>query len=184
MKPWYDPVELALSLGITLPLFFFYAWRIYAGIMKHREGLRFFCADELGEHLEELKADLKLEELSGESLRGEFLSAAVWNLYEERLGSVRRALRADAHTVILLGFFGTLVGVVGAFYGFSLPEGGAPSPVQIIHRLLRGGLATALVSSLVASVLAGLAITYLSLTEEKTARARRNLLKALREVWP
>ena len=184
MKPWYDPVELALSLGITLPLFLFYAWRVYAGIIKHREGLRFLCAGELGEYLERLKEDLKVKELSEASLRGEFLSAAVWNLYEERLGSVRRALRADAHTVVLLGFFGTLVGVVGAFYGVSPPEGETASPLELIHRLLQGGLATALVSSLVASVLAGLAITYLSLTEEKTIRARKNLLKALREVWP
>lgn len=183
-KPWYDPAQLALSLGITLPLFLFYAWRIYSGILRHREALSFlFCPHLVREALEGLAENLRLEGSEPSSLKEDLLAALAWNLYEERLGSVRRSLRADVYTVILIGFLGTLIGVVNAFYHLSWSLGAASaSPSEVVSVLLRGGLATALISSLVASVMAGLAMTYLSHTERRAVQARDSLLRGLLEV--
>lgn len=182
--PWYDPRELAFSLGATLPLFIFYAWRIYSCVLKHHEGLKFFMRyEDLRAEIEKLYQSLSMDDIDLPSLRMDFLASAAWNLYEERVGSLRRALRADVYTVILIGFLGTLIGVVSAFWKLSVGAGAAvTSPTQVISGLLKGGLSTALISSLVASVLGGLAMTYLSLTEVQAVKARNELLRALREV--
>ncbi len=185
---WYAPKEMALSLGVTLPFFLFYAWRIYSLVLDHMSALRFFSKDG---GVSRMVSDAVRKALPGEGAEasqavGELLLhmgiSALYGEYDRRIGGVRRALRADVYTVILIGFFGTLFGMAGAFslIGEKVTQGMA-NPVLLVEELVKGGMATALVSSLVAAVLGGAAMAYLSFTEREVVEARQRLAVLIRE---
>ena len=58
---------------------------------------------------------------------------------------------------------------------------GMANPVLLVEELVKGGMATALVSSLVAAVLGGAAMAYLSFTEREVVEARQRLAVLIRE---
>ena len=44
--PWYQPSQILLALGITLPFFLYYGYRIYGLVLDHRAALRRFSKPE------------------------------------------------------------------------------------------------------------------------------------------
>ncbi len=186
---WYAPKEMALSLGITLPFFLFYAWRIYSLILDHMAAMRFFSQEggvkgmlEESIRFDAFPAALDAGSKGWEQLLLQLGVSTIYGEYERRIGGVRRALRADVYTVILIGFFGTLFGMAGAFalIGEKI-YGGLSNPGMLVGELVKGGMATALVSSLVAAVLGGVAMAYLSFTEREVSAARQRLAHMVRE---
>lgn len=185
---WYAPKELALSLGITLPFFLYYAWRLYSLILDHMAALRFFGREQGAVLMVEEAVASALPagpDVTGGELMLQLGLSSLFTEYERRIGGTRRAIRADIYTVILIGFFGTLFGMAGSFtlIGQQI-HAGLSDPAGLIQGLVKGGMATALVSSLVAAVMGGAAMAYLSFTERAVVEARLRLsrlaLEALR----
>ena len=185
---WYAPKELALSLGITLPFFLYYAWRLYSLILDHMAALRFFGREQGAVLMVEEAVASALPagpDVTGGELMLQLGLSSLFTEYERRIGGTRRAIRADIYTVILIGFFGTLFGMAGSFtlIGQQI-HAGLSDPAGLIQGLVNGGMATALVSSLVAAVMGGAAMAYLSFTERAVVEARLRLsrlaLEALR----
>ena len=159
MEPWYSPLQVLAALGLTLPLFIFYSWRIYNLILEHHHELK------------ELKKNGWIEKILSEDWNKDELSArlalnAVFFHFDKRLGALRRSLRADVYIIILIGFIGTLLGMIGSFTTLLLAVGKSSlEPSAAITSLVKGGLSTALVSSLIAAVLAVFVMGYLEYTE-------------------
>ena len=175
---WYHPVQIVIALGVTLPLFLYYGYRIYNLVLDHRAALRRFLDPAASARCVREK---RLAAPAGD-LAVQIALAEVFAEFERELGSRRRALRTDSQAVILVGFIGTLIGVSGAFASLASygpeSEGGT---LGLLGQLVGGGLATALVSSLVAALLGVLALGYLSATERAVVTARQRLLAACRE---
>ena len=179
--PWYQPSQILLALGITLPFFLYYGYRIYGLVLDHRAALRRFSKPEGSA---ELVREARLAAAEGE-LAAQLAMAEVFTALDHELGTRRRALRADAHAVVLVGFVGTLIGVSSAFASLASQgsEDGREAFV-LVEQLVGGGLATALVSSLVAALLGVLSLGYLSATERAVVTVRRRILAACREDLP
>ena len=179
--PWYQPSQILLALGITLPFFLYYGYRIYGLVLDHRAALRRFSKPEGSA---ELVREARLAATEGE-LAAQLAMAEVFTALDHELGARRRALRSDAHAVVLVGFVGTLIGVSSAFA--SLASQGSDDGREafgLVEQLVGGGLATALVSSLVAALLGVLSLGYLSATERTVVTVRRRILAACREDLP
>ena len=179
--PWYQPSQILLALGITLPFFLYYGYRIYGLVLDHRAALRRFSKPEGSA---DLVRDARLASAEGE-LAAQLALAEVFTALDHELGTRRRSLRADAHAVVLVGFVGTLIGVSSAFA--SIATKGADSErgtFVLVEQLVGGGLATALVSSLVAALLGVLSLGYLSATERAVVTVRRRILAACRADLP
>lgn len=179
--PWYQPSQILVALGITLPFFLYYGYRIYGLVLDHRAALRRFSKPEGSA---ELVREARLAAAEGE-LAAQLAMAEVFTALDHELGTRRRALRADAHAVVLVGFVGTLIGVSSAFA--SLASQGSDDGREafaFVEQLIGGGLATALVSSLVAALLGVLSLGYLSATERAVVTVRRSILAACREDLP
>ena len=183
MQPasWYHPAQIVLALGITLPLFLYYGYRIYNLVLDHREALRRFLDADTGARLVQEKLRETPPAGHAGDLAAQLAFAEVFAEFERDLGSRRRALRTDSQAVVLVGFIGTLIGVSGAFASLaSHGPGNERGALGLLEQLVGGGLATALVSSLVAALLGVLALGYLSATERAVVTARRSLLAACR----
>ena len=179
--PWYQPSQLLLALGITLPFFLYYGYRIYGLVLDHRAALRRLSKPEGGA---ELVREVRLALAEGE-LAAQLALAEVFTALDHELGARRRALRSDAHGVVLVGFVGTLVGVSSAFASLgSQGSDDGREALVLVEQLVGGGLATALVSSLVAALLGVVSLGYLSATERAVVTVRRGILAACREDLP
>lgn len=179
--PWYQPTQILLALGITLPFFLYYGYRIYGLVLDHRAALRRFSKPEGSA---ELVREARLAAAEGE-LAAQLAMAEVFTALDHELGTRRRALRSDAHAVVLVGFVGTLIGVSSAFASLaSQGSGDGREAFGLVEQLVGGGLATALVSSLVAALLGVLSLGYLSATERAVVTVRRRILAACREDLP
>ena len=179
--PWYQPSQILVALGITLPFFLYYGYRIYGLVLDHRAALRRFSKSEGSA---KLVREARLAAAEGE-LAAQLAMAEVFTALDHELGTRRRALRSDAHAVVLVGFVGTLIGVSSAFA--SLASSGSDEGREasaIVEQLIGGGLATALVSSLVAALLGVLSLGYLSATEHAVVTVRRRVLAACRADLP
>jgi len=161
MEPWFSPIQILLSLGITTPLFGYYAWRIYCLIIEHH--MSFSLVEDNEWFDKKLPKNWRKDELSAQlALNSIFLS------YDKKIGAIRRSLRADIYTIILVGFIGTLIGMIGSFTTLLMAVGSRSlDPAMAITTLVKGGLSTALVSSLIAAILASVVMAYLSFTEKK-----------------
>lgn len=178
---WYHPAQIVLALGVTLPLFLYYGYRIYNLVLDHREALRRFLDTGAGTRLVQEKLREAPPAGHAGDLAVQLALAEVFAEFERDLGSRRRALRTDSQAVVLVGFIGTLIGVSGAFASLaSYGSGNERGALGLLEQLVGGGLATALVSSLVAALLGVLALGYLSATERAVVTARRRLLAACR----
>lgn len=178
---WYHPALIVLALGVTLPLFLYYGYRIYNLVLDHREALRRFLDAGTGARLVQEKLREATPAGHTEGLAAQLAFAEVFAEFERDLGSRRRALRTDSQAVVLVDFIGTLIGVSGAFASLaSHGSGNERGALGLFEQLVGGGLATALVSSLVAALLGVLALGYLSATERAVVTARRSLLTACR----
>lgn len=183
MQPasWYHPAQIVLALGVTLPLFLYYGYRIYNLVLDHRAALRHFLDAGIGARLVQEKLRETPPAGPAGDLAAQLAFAEVFAEFERDLGSRRRALRTDSQAVVLVGFIGTLIGVSGAFASLaSYGSGNDRGALGLLEQLVGGGLATALVSSLVAALLGVLALGYLSATERAVVTARRSLLAACR----
>lgn len=183
MQPasWYHPVQIVLALGVTLPLFLYYGYRIYNLVLDHRAALRRFLDADAGARLVQEALREQPPAAHAGDLAVQLALAEVFAEFERDLGSRRRALRTDSQAVVLVGFIGTLIGVSGAFASLaSHGSSGSGGALGLLEQLVGGGLATALVSSLVAALLGVLALGYLSATERAVVTARRRLLAACR----
>ena len=179
--PWYQPTQILLALGITLPFFLYYGYRIYGLVLDHRAALRRFSKPDGSA---ELVREARLAAAEGE-LAAQLAMAEVFTALDHELGTRRRSLRSDAHAVVLVGFVGTLIGVSSAFA--SLASQGSDDGREafgLVEQLVGGGLATALVSSLVAALLGVLSLGYLSATERAVVTVRRCILAACRADLP
>lgn len=179
--PWYQPSQILIALGITLPFFLYYGYRIYGLVLDHRAALRRFSSPRGSA---ELVREARLAAAEGD-LAAQLALAEAFTALDHELGSRRRALRADAHAVVLVGFVGTLIGVSSAFASLashgSVDDRGA---FGLVEQLVGGGLATALVSSLIAALLGVLSLGYLSATERTVVAVRRRILAACRADLP
>ena len=183
MQPasWYHPAQIVLALGVTLPLFLYYGYRIYSLVLDHRAALRRFLDAGIGVRLVQEKLREAPPAGHAGDLAAQLALAEVFAEFERDLGSRRRALRTDSQAVVLVGFIGTLIGVSGAFASLaSHGSGNERGALGLLEQLVGGGLATALVSSLVAALLGVLALGYLSATERAVVTARLSLLAACR----
>ena len=183
MQPasWYHPAQIVLALGVTLPLFLYYGYRIYNLVLDHRAALRRFLDADTGARLVQEALREKPPAAHAGGLAVQLALAEVFAEFERDLGSRRRALRTDSQAIVLVGFIGTLIGVSGAFASLaSYGSNGSGGALGLLEQLVGGGLATALVSSLVAALLGVLALGYLSATERAVVTARRRLLAACR----
>ncbi len=170
MNPWYEPLQIIAALGVTGPFLILYAYRVYSKILEHRGALQDLAKDDwidrflpLGWNRDELSTQLALN--------------SVYLEFDQRLGSVRRSLRSDVYAIILIGFIGTLTGMLGAFTTLLLSVGSQGlDPAHAVTSLIRGGLSMALVSSLIAAIIAAIVMGYLSFTEIKPVvlKARLN----------
>ena len=169
MEPWFSPLQIILSLGITSPLFVYYAWRIYCLILEHHMAFSTFEDKQWIDKV--LPQNWKKDELSAQlSLNSVFLK------YDKKIGAIRRSLRADIYTIILIGFIGTLLGMIGSFTTLLLAVGSSKlEPSMAITTLVKGGLSTALVSSLIAAILASVVMAYLSFTEKKLVYLKESI---------
>ena len=175
MNPaWYEPAQFINALGVTLPFFLYYGYRIYSLMLDHRAALRRLCdARDSTRLVRELR---HADDITVQLALGE-----VFMQFDRELGARRRALRTDAQAVVLLGFMGTLIGVSDAFASLaSFRWGGGREAFGLVEQLVGGGLATALLSSLVAACLGVVALGYLAATEGAVASARQRVLAACR----
>jgi hypothetical protein len=169
MEPWFAPLQVITSLGITIPLFIYYAWRFYSLILEHRHAVF------------ELKDSTWIDAMLGDGWNLNDISAqlSLTNVYlefDKKLGSIRRSLRADVYIIILIGFIGTLIGMIGSFTSLLTAVGDKGlDPSVAIATLIKGGLSTALVSSLFAAIMAAVVMGYLSLTERTLVDLKKNL---------
>lgn len=169
MEPWFAPAQIYTALGITLPIFIYYAWRIYSMILEH------------GQAFKNLKEGAWLDEILLEGWNKSEMAAqlalnSVFLRFDNTLGFIRRSLRADVYIIILLGFIGTLIGMITAFADLLLSIGDkGMDPATALTALLRGGLSTALISSLIAAVLACLVMGYLSFTEKRVVKLKEEV---------
>jgi len=169
MEPWFSPLQIILSLGITSPLFVYYAWRVYCLILEHHTAFSSFEDKQWIDKV--LPQNWKKDELAAQlSLNSVFLK------YDKKIGAIRRSLRADIYTIILIGFIGTLLGMIGSFTTLLLAVGSSKlDPSMAITTLVKGGLSTALVSSLIAAILASVVMAYLSFTEKKLVYLKESI---------
>ena len=169
MEPWFSPLQILLSLGITSPLFVYYSWRIYCLIIEHHISFSFFENKQWIDDI--LPQNWKKNELTAQlSLNSIFLK------YDKKIGAIRRSLRSDIYTIILIGFIGTLLGMIGSFTTLLIAVGSSKlDPAMAITTLVKGGLSTALVSSLIAAILASVVMAYLSFTEKKLVLLKENI---------
>ena len=178
---WYHPAQIALALGVTLPLFLYYGYRIYNLVLDHRSALRRFLDAGARARLVQESLPEKPPAAHAGDLAVQLALAEVFAAFDRDLGSRRRALRTDSQAVVLVGFIGTLIGVSGAFASLaSYGSGDGGGALGLLEQLVGGGLATALVSSLVAALLGVLALGYLSATERAVVTARQRLLASCR----
>jgi len=161
MEPWFSPAQVIAALGITVPLFVYYAWRVYSLIIEHSHAFN------------ELKNKSWLDKLLMQGWNKDDISAqltlnSIFLNFDKRIGSIRRSLRSDIYTIILIGFIGTLLGMIGSFTTLLLAVGSKGlDPTLAITTLVKGGLSTALVSSLIAAIIASIVMGFLSFTDRK-----------------
>jgi hypothetical protein len=169
MKPWFAPLQIITALGVTVPVFIVYAWRIYQLILKHQAAFRLLGStawlDEILEHgwtLNDVCAEMTLNN--------------VLLRYDQALGVIRRNLRADVYIIVLIGFIGTLFGMITAFTTLLMSVGkGGLEPSVALTALLSGGLSTALISSLVAALMACIIMAFLTFSEGRVAALKSQL---------
>ena len=169
MNPWFAPLQVITALGFTVPFFVYYAWRVYSLILEHRQALF---------QLRNRKwiNSILTEGWNRDELAAQLALSSVFLQFDKRLGSIRRSLRADVYIIILIGFIGTLLGMIGSFTTLLMSVGNKGlDPAIAITALIRGGLSTALVSSLIATIMAAVVMGYLSFTERKLVELKDGL---------
>ncbi|CAN2042943.1 membrane hypothetical protein [Candidatus Magnetomoraceae bacterium gMMP-15] len=169
MEPWFAPLQVIAALGVTVPLFIYYFWRIYSLILEHRQA--FF-------HLKGKKwlDNILIENWNKDEISAQLALNNVSLYFDKKLGAIRRSLRADVYIIILIGFIGTLIGMIGSFTTLLMSVGSKGlDPGIAITSLVKGGLSTALVSSLIAAVMAAVVMSYLSFTEKKLVELKEGL---------
>ena len=93
--------------------------------------------------------------------------------FDKKLVSIRHSLRIDAYNIILIGFIGTLMGMIASFTSLLISMGNSGlNPGVAIASLIKGGLSTALISSLIAAIMAAIVMGYLSVTEAKLVKLK------------
>ena len=175
MTPWFSPIEIVLSLGLTLPLFAFYAWRDYSLMVDHHHML-FSLSQKPKSWVTGYWREIK----KGDEMGAKLAITCVTLHLNDSLVSIRTRLKADAYILVLIGFIGTVLGMISAFWSL-LGSMAAHNldPAKAISTLIQGGLATALVSTLIGSILAMAIYAYLSLTEKQVASLKRDVGQAL-----
>ena len=171
MDPWFSPLQIMLSLGITAPLFIYYSWRIYCLVIEHHASIK---------KLQDKKwiNDALPENWKKDELSAQLALNSVFLKFDKGPGTIRRSLRADIYTIILIGFIGTLLGMIGSFTTLLLAVGSKGlDPALAITTLVKGGLSTALVSSLIAAILASIVMAYLSFTDKKLVTIKEKINK-------
>jgi hypothetical protein len=169
MDPWFSPIQIFASLGLTVPLFVYYSWRIYSLIVEH------------GMAIGQLNSNGWIDSiLSGNWNQDDITSQLglnnVFLFFDKKIGSIRRCLRSDIYSVILIGFIGTLLGMIGSFTTLLLAvDSSGVNPTKAITTLVKGGLSTALVSSLIAAILACIVMSYLSLTDRRVVELKAKI---------
>ncbi len=178
MTPWFSPMQLITALGVTGIPFLFYSYRIYHLITAHHESLAEMLPRKRDSHEEAARKEewIRRELAAGwneDDTRIKLVMTRIFLLFDEKIGVFRRSLRSDVYIVILIGFIGTLIGMITSFSTllFSVGNSGM-DPADALGALLRGGLSTALVSSLAAAVLACTAMAYLSFTEKAVSAVK------------
>jgi len=169
MEPWFSPIQIFASLGLTVPLFVYYSWRIYSLIVEH--GMAMGQLKQKGWVTSILAGKWNQDDISSQlSLNNVFLH------FDKKVGSIRRCLRADIYSVILIGFIGTLLGMIGSFTTLLLAvDSSGMNPTKAITTLVKGGLSTALISSLIAAILASIVMAYLSLTDRSVVELKEKI---------
>ncbi len=169
MKPWFAPLQIITALGVTVPVFIAYAWRIYQQILKHQAAFRLLGSTAWVDAI--LEDGWTLSDVSAELTLNNVLLQ-----YDQALGVIRRNLRADVYIIVLIGFIGTLFGMITAFTTLLMSVGKAGlEPSAALTALLRGGLSTALVSSLVAALMACIIMAFLTFSEGRVAALKSQL---------
>jgi len=169
MDPWFSPIQMLTSLGLTIPLFIYYAWRIYSLILDH------------GIAIKQLKEKDWIDSiLTPDWQQNDIISQLFLNnvflYFDKKIGSIRRCLRSDIYSVILIGFIGTLLGMIGSFTTLLLAvEMNGINPANAIVTLVKGGLSTALVSSLISAIMACIVMGYLSLTDRTIVELKEQI---------
>ncbi len=166
MRPWYDPQQLFVSLGITLPFFIYYCWRFYSSVADHRDGMKILDGDAwLGEIL--------LPKWNEDQISSQLAMSHVSAKVDTTLMSIRRRMIFDSNILVLLGFIGTLLGLLTSFENLSFANN---EPLSAIGKIT-GGLGTAVVSSLAAAILAIFERGYLAGTEKAVASLKKKIIK-------
>lgn len=169
MNPWFAPLQVITALGVTVPLFIYYAWRVYSLILEHRQA---FSQLQDKRWIDNILTD----GWNRDELEAQLALSSVFLQFDKGIGSIRRSLRADVYIIILIGFIGTLLGMIGSFTTLLMSVGTRGlDPAIAITTLIRGGLSTALVSSLIAAIMAVAVMSYLSFTEKKLAELKDQL---------
>ena len=169
MEPWFSPIQIIASLGLTVPLFIYYAWRIYSLILEHGNALKELSNKKWMDHI--LTDNWNHDDITSQlTLNNVFLH------FDKQIGSIRRSLRSDIYSVILIGFIGTLLGMIGSFTTLLLAvDASGMNPAKAITTLVRGGLSTALVSSLISAIMACIVMAYLSLTDRSIVELKERI---------
>jgi hypothetical protein len=166
MKPWYAPIQVAAALGITVPFFIYYAWRFYSLVLEHHQAYR---------HLSQKKwiHQILVKNWNQDEMTAQLSFNCIALYFDKKLVSIRLSLRVDAYNIILIGFIGTLMGMIASFTTLLTTMGNSGlNPGVAIATLIRGGLSTALISSLIAAIMAAIVMGYLSITERKLVKLK------------
>lgn len=169
MEPWFSPFQIITSLGVTVPFFIWYSWRIYNMVLEHRLAFQHLQTEIWMDSILQKGWDMN-EAATGLAMN------SIYLYYDKKLGYIRRSLRADVYIIILLGFIGTLLGMITSFMTLLMSMGNKGiDPTSALTSLLKGGLSTALISSLIAALLACLVMGFLSFSEKGVVRLREKL---------
>jgi hypothetical protein len=171
MEPWFSPVQLLASLGVTVPLFIYYTWRVYSLILEHNDAVKQL-------NNKSWIDNILTDGWNEDNITSQLTLNNIFLYFDSKLGSVRRSLRADIYSIILIGFIGTLLGMIGSFTTLLIAVGAKGlNPAVAITTLVKGGLSTALVSSLIAAIIACIVMSYLSFTDRKIVELKGKINK-------
>jgi len=174
MDPWFSPSQLYAALGISITVvFLLYTLKMFFVLLDHINGFTEFKTSAWKDSI--MTQDWEdFGVLWGEVIR----------IYEKKIGGHRITLKADAYNILVIGFIGTLQGMNESFSALDAAiRSSGVNPATAMTSLLKGGLSTALISSLVCALVAFLVMTYISFSEKKKNELLHNLYVETYQIY-
>ncbi|MCP4112766.1 MAG: MotA/TolQ/ExbB proton channel family protein [Desulfobacteraceae bacterium] len=167
MEPWFAPKQIITALGITFPLFIIFMYLIYHNILKFEDEYKTFRdkgdPEKWKNWIRTEFPDEYIRDISEENHIDE-----VFDEFEKRFRPILDNLDIYVEITMFIGFLGTLLGVLASFASLQMTvESRGLEPAFALKTLLKGGLSTALVTSLISVSVIIFLLFYNSLANNK-----------------